>query len=234
MSLLFNASSFFFQVVTKINSDHRFDVDGFQYMIIREDRHDDMTDICMRHFFPDEVVARAVGLIVDDELRMFMLGAIKQNLSIALVSCQTQEIIGGRVITTANRDDNDDFDFKSKPTQLGIDVMAELDRRCNVFDHYTVNDIFNFFGLVVHRDYRRMGIGEKLMRAAVFFIQNLGLREVIIKGTASSNISQRLYEKVGFEMLSEMIYDEYRFEGVQILSNTGENTTQKLYGMKVN
>ena len=132
-------------------------------MIVREDRHGDMADMCMRHFFPDEVVARAVGLVVNDELKMFMLGAIQQNLSVALVSCETNEIIGGRVITTANRDDGDDNNttFESKPIQIGVDVMADLDRRCNVFDHYHVDEVFQFFGLVVHRDYRRRGIGKK-------------------------------------------------------------------------
>ena len=115
-----------------------------------------------------------------------------------------------------------------------VDVMAELDRRCNVFDHYHMDEVFQFFGLVVHRDNRRRGIGKKLMRAAVFFVQNLDVGDVVIKGTASSNISQRLYEKFGFEMLSKMTYDDYKFEGEHVLSDTGENKTQKLYGMRVN
>ena len=115
------------QAIRKVNSDHRFDVEGYQYTVIREDRYEDMLDVYTHHFFPDEVVSRAVGVIVDDELRMFMLAAVQQNLSIALVSCQTQEIIGGRAIMLANRDDSHDVAFQSKPTRISIDVMAELD-----------------------------------------------------------------------------------------------------------
>ena len=87
---------------------------------------------------------------------------------------------------------------------------------------------------MVHRDYRQRRIGEKLMRAAISFVRNLGLGHVIIKGGGSSNFSHRLYEKVGFEILSELVYDEYKFEGINVLSNTGEHKTHKLYGMSIN
>ena len=224
-----------FQTIQKVNSDHRFDVEGFQYEVIREDRYDDMLDLYMCHFFPDEPLSRAVGVVVDDELRMFMLAAIQQNLSVALVSCETQEIIGGRIIEVANRDDNHDISLlKLEPNRICVDVMAEMDRRCNVFDYYNVNDIINFFGLVVHRNYRQRGISEKLMRAAVFFVQNLGLGHVIIKGGGTSSFSQRLYEKIGFETLAEVVYAEYTVDGKVVVSNTGEHKSERLYGWSIN
>ena len=208
---------------------------GFQYVRIREERYEDMLDIYKCHFCPDEVVFRAVGAILDEELREFARAALRQNLSIALVSCKTGEIIGGRMIKVDNRDDQLDISkFKSEPNRKCADVYAELDRRCNVFDQYDVDELIHFYGLVVHRDYRQRGIGEKLMKAAVLFVQNLGLGPVIIKGVGSSNFSQRLYEKVGFEMLAEVVYAEYKVDGKVVVSETGEHKTVRMYGLSIN
>ena len=76
------------QAIEKVNSDHRFE-EGFQYVLIREDRYEDMLDIYICHFCPDEVVFRAVRGIVDQELREFTRAALQQYLSIALVSRKT-------------------------------------------------------------------------------------------------------------------------------------------------
>ena len=185
-------------------------------------------------FFPDEVVFRAVGAIVAEEIRELMRAPLQQNLSIALISRKTGKIIGGRMIKVDNRDDQLDISkIKSEPNRKCVDVYAELDRRCNVFDHYNVDELIYFYGLVVHRDYRQRGIGEKLMRAAVFFVQNLGLGLFIIKGDGTSNFSQRLYEKVGFEMLAEVVYAEYKIDGNVVVSETGEHKTERMYGLPV-
>ena len=109
--------------------------------------------------------------------------------------------------------------------------MTELDRRCNIFDYYRVNDVIHFFGIGIRRDYRRRGFGESLMGAAICFVRNLGLGDVIIKGEGTSNFSQRVFEKIGFDILSEVVYADYKVDGKVVTTGRGDHKCEKLYGM---
>ena len=86
-------------------------------------------------------------------------------------------------------------------------------------------------GFVVHKDYRHRGIGEKLMRAALYFIRNLNLGGVVIKAGGSSNYSKRVFEKLGFEKLSELTYAEFKMDGKVVIVNTGEHKSEIRYGL---
>lgn len=71
------------------------------------------------------------------------------------------------------------------------------------------------------------------MRAAVFFIRNLELGDVVIKGEGTSNFSKRVFEKVGFEVLAEVVYADYKVDGKIVIHSTGEHKTGRLYGLFV-
>ena len=223
------------QAIKMVNSTSRFEVMGFQYEIIRGYRYEDMLDFYRDHFFPDEPLAQSLGCVMGDELRGIMRSALQHNISIALVSCATKEIIGGRIIHIADRNDvHDASRLKAEPLRKVIDIMTELDRRCNIFDHYCVNDVIHFFGIGVRRDYRRRGIGEMLMRAAICFVRNLGLGDVIIKGEGTSTFSQRVFEKIGFDILSEIVYADYKVDRKAVTTGRGDHKCEKLYGMRIN
>ena len=72
------------------------------------------------------------------------------------------------------------------------------------------------------------------MRAAVYFIFNLGLGHVAIKAGGSSNFSKRVFEKLGFEKLSEIVYSEFKIDGKVVIKNTGEHKSEIRYGMSRN
>ena len=171
---------------------------------------------------------------MEDEFRGIMRAAIQENLSVALVSVATGEIVGGRVIMIENRNDEHDVStLKTEALRKYIDIMNELDRRCNIFDHYGVDNVILFFGIGVHRDYRRRGIGEKLMRAAVCFVSHLDLGDVVIKGEGTSNFSQRVFENIGYDVLSEVVYSEYRVDGTVVTTGRGDHKCERLYGMRI-
>ena len=218
-----------------MNAEDELQVVGFQYVIVRGDRHEDMLDTFKDHFFPDEPISHSLGLIMSDELREFMRVPLQQNLSIALVSSKTQEIIGGRIIKVNNREDKLAIGtFQSEGMKQFAYISTEADKRCNIFDYYNVDEVLYFYGLTVHRGYRRRGIGERLMRAALFFIRCLDLGTVIIKGGGTSTFSQRLFEKLGFEKLSEVVYSEFKLDGKVVITNSGEHKSEIRYGMSVN
>jgi RimJ/RimL family protein N-acetyltransferase len=55
-------------------------------------------------------------------------------------------------------------------------------------------------GMGVLREYRRMGLGKRLARAAIDKAQTLGLERVELSVLASNTSAIRLYEKLGFEV----------------------------------
>ena len=205
-------------------------------MIVREDRYEDMLDLYKDHFFPDEPISQSIGLTMDDELRDFMRKPLLQNLSIALVSSRTGELIGGRIIKVNNRQENrlPIATFKSEAMKKFAHISTEADKLCNIFDYYSVQEIFHFYGIVVRREFRRRGLGEKLMRAALLFIRSLDLGVVVLKGGGTSLYSQRLFEKMGFEKLSEVVYSEFKIDGEIVMTNTGEHKSEIRYGMCIN
>ena len=170
---------------------------------------------------------------MDDELRDFMRKPLLQNLSIALVLSQTGELIGGRIIKVNNRQENKlpISTFKSEAMKKFAYISTEADKRCNIFDHYNVEEVLHFCGIAVRRDFRQRGIGYKLMRAAVLFIRSLELGTVVIKGDGTSLHSQRLFEKTGFEKLSEVVYSEFKMDNEIVVQNTGENKSEIRYGL---
>lgn len=183
-----------------------------------------MLDFFKEH--PDEPVSRSVGLTMDGELRDLLRSVLEYNLSVALVSSETREIIEGRIISVKNKNDTIDINsLKSELLMKYVDIMTELDRLTSIFEYFKVDDVIHFFGFGVHKKYRHRGIGEKLMRAAVFFYRNLELGDVVIKGEGTSNFSKRVFEKVGFEVLAEVVYADYKVDGKIVIHSTGEHKT---------
>ena len=193
-----------------------------------------MLDFFKKHFVPDEPMGKRYGYTTGDELLAMHQVALKDGLSIALVSNDNNEIIGGRIIRIADR--SEDLVFSgviSEPFRKILGVIGDLYKRCNVFDHYQVDEMFYFLGFCVHRDYRRRGIGEKLMRAGLSFVSSLDLGDVIIKGEGTSNYSQRVFEKVGFDVLSEVLYADHDTDGLVITSDLVEHGCARLYGLRI-
>ena len=76
-----------------------------------------------------------------------------------------------------------------------------------------------------------MGLGNRLLAASVGMCQELRFKA--IKGEGTSNFSQKVAEKQGFEILATMPYDSYYHNGRPIREGTGEHTMTKIYGMKL-
>ena len=155
-------------------------------------------------------------------------------MCLALVSDSTGEIVGVRanhIISKAVKLDK--THIKTEGIRKFINFIQYLDSLCSVFDHYNVEEVFHFLALGVHKDYRQRGIGTKMMKAAVTLVENLGLGNVIIKGDGTSNYSKRIFEKLGFDMLLEVKYEDYKENGDVVFKNMGEHKSFKVYGKKV-
>ena len=193
-----------------------------------------MLEFYKGHFCPDEPINRSLNIPWDQEAIESFTESFRHNLTIALVSDDTGEIVGGRILIIANNNDKiDTSKYKSETLKKLMDITYHFGTLCNMFEHYKVEEMIHFFGLGVHRDYRRKGIGTKLQKAAMAFVRNMGIGPVLIRGEASSNYSRMIYERLQFECLATIVFAEYKVNGEVVLKNMEENKTYKLYGKVV-
>ena len=149
----------------------------------------------------------------------------------ALLSDKTDEVIAARVITLHDRNVHfSSEDFESDAMKKIVAIYNHITAKCNIYDHYNVDELFHFFGFGVHRDYRRKGIATKVMKAAVALVKNMNIGSVVIQGEGTANGSKRIYEKLGFEILAEVVYDDYKVNGEIVFKNMGDEKFERLYG----
>ena len=169
---------------------------------------------------------------MDEETHEIFQSILQQNLSLALVSSSTREIIGLRVMRIGGKEDSFDHKkIKSDGTRKLFEFDEYKDEYLDVLSHYGVDEAFEFYGLSVHKDHRRKGIGLKLMQAALLFISSMNLGSVVVKGDCDSNFSKCIYERLGFDCLGEIMFDDYnKVKGEEVIADTGEHKSLKMYG----
>ena len=209
-------------------------MEGFRYELILEDRYQDVLDFYRDHFVPDEPVGRCIGLSFVEELETLVASELRHNMSLALVSASSGEIIGVRINSIISKNDlHDTSQIKSEKMKIIEEFLIYLGDLNNIFDHYGVEDAVHFFGIGIHREYRGNGFGTQLMKAAIALFKNLEIGGIVIKGEGSSNYSKRIYEKFEFDILAEVVYADYKVDGVVVFQNLGEHKYERLYGKVV-
>ena len=181
--------------------------------------------------YPDEPLCSSLGMIMDDEVRAMSMGPLRQNMTVVLVNTKSREIIGQRVLSIMSIHDKIDLDkIKVPGNRKFLQLYDTINKKSDFWNHYKVEEAFHFFGLSVHRDFRRRGIGTKLMQAALLFIKNMNLGQpVLVKALGDSNYSHRIFERCGFDCLAEIMYDDYKVDGEQVVTGTGEHKSIKLF-----
>ena len=91
--------------------------------------------------------------------------------------------------------------------------------------------MFRFSNIAVAKKYRQLGVAGRLMKASMEFAKRLGFKA--IKGEGDSNYAQKIYDKLGFEVLKEMSYDSYIYEGEPLGNRTGIHRNTKIYGIRL-
>ena len=198
------------QALQVVQSSAQCAVEGYRYTIIQEDLYEKAGDFMAEHLFPDEPLCKGIDLTWNPEIENIMMSSVKENMSLALISTETDEIIGLRVMQIETKDQHiETDDLKEESVKLFMNIVGFMENMFDVFKHYEVDEVFSFFGLSVHIDHRRKGLGLKLMQAAIIFIENLKVGPVVVKGDCDSVFSNRIYEKTGYTLLKKVSYEDF-------------------------
>ena len=61
----------------------------------------------------------------------------------------------------------------------------------------------HLFSIAVHRDFRRKGIGKRLMEEIIFELKSLGVRTLTLEVRVSNADASQFYRKIGFLAVGE-------------------------------
>jgi [ribosomal protein S18]-alanine N-acetyltransferase len=89
------------------------------------------------------------------------------------------------------------FELTENPVSRGW--VAEVDGRiAAILVLWFIIDEAHIATIAVHPDYRRQGIGEKVLLHALLAVQDEGARRVFLEVRAGNAAAQAMYEKYGF------------------------------------
>ena len=210
-----------------------YEFDKGRLAVITQEHYDATYDIMGNHFTPDSPLCKAFGVTWNKCFEDFTSDLLKQNLSICVISEETDEVIGVHIISVMKRSDPtvDISLVQDEPIREVLVFLQQKDEEINFFDRYGVDEYIHLEMLAVHKDFRQKGYGGLLVQAAVALCRELGFEVITSEGT--SNFSQKIFEKNGFEILAKLPYDSYIYKGQPIINGTGEDTMTKLYGLKI-
>ncbi|KAL4239106.1 hypothetical protein ACF0H5_003809 [Mactra antiquata] len=219
------------QALDKVKSE--FEVENGRLAIITPDRYAETYDIMGNHFIPDEPLCRSFGVVWEEEHERVIFEYLKCNLSICMISKDSNEICGVVLNGILNISDPpiDLSKFNYEPLRSYFLFLTHKDKEVHFFEHFGEDEAIHFFALGVKSTYRRMGLGGKLLAAAVAMGRELGFKVGKIEGV--SNFSQRIIENQGFETLYTIPYDSYIYQGHPLKDKTGEHTQMKIYGKRL-
>ena len=66
---------------------------------------------------------------------------------------------------------------------------------------WTIYDEVHILNIAVHPDYRKMGIGEKLISDCLSYSSGNGLKYAILEVRVSNKAARNLYHKIGFRQI---------------------------------
>ena len=185
------------------------------------------------HFVPNEPLCQTFGVTWNKDPEKLTLEALKKNVSICMISQDTEEIMGVRITSIMRKTDSpeDLSDMENEPLRSLLTFLTHRDKEVDFFERYEVDKAIHFFTLTVNQKYRCNGVGGRLIAVSVAMSRELGFK--VIKGECTSNFSQRIFEKQGFVIVLEMPYASYFYNGRPIIEGTGEHTMTKVYALKI-
>lgn len=214
------------EIVSEISSE--LELIGMHIELQSDSRTDELVDFLLEQFFPDETIRKSLDIDMGDHYREMLKKRYCANLSLLLISDETGKIIGCRTMEITSAKEIEEelrtlSQLPDKKVETALTFLHHKDHEMDVFRHFNVDVAFHFLNLGIHRDYRQKGLASKMMQAALLFIERSGLEHPCITGDATSNASQKVYEKFDFEVLHKFVYEDYKVNGEVVIKNTGQN-----------
>lgn len=183
------------------------------------------------------------------ELEELCLDAARDGVSVVAIDVATGRVVGVAFnkIQVNNYGERSAFEVfsencKCKASKALVDFMINVDARLNLFEHYNVDTILEIMFLATLPGYTRRRIGELLTSSSVELASELRRGKPVktpvtvlgdntlrnpksvpqlVSAIMTSNYSQKIASKCGFETLTRVDYTEFSHDGCTFASRVG-------------
>lgn len=186
-----------------------------------------------------------------EELEELCLNAAKDGVSVVAIDITTNEVVGvafNKLQVSTNSSEKSFFERFSdncryKSSKSLTDFMISVDSRINLFKHYYVNCILEIMFLAILPAYGKRRIGEMLITSSLELgkelkrgenvripitihgsneITNADVVPALTSAIMTSNYSSRIASKLHFDILLELSYDDFEFNGKKFSERIGQ------------
>nr|XP_049706934.1 uncharacterized protein LOC110370210 [Helicoverpa armigera] len=205
------------------------------------------------HFFKDEPVCIGTEMNINPLAREDMLelcaDAALDGMSLVAISNENEEVVSAlfnklQEVPT-NTSEKTFFETFSEerckhgPSRAVVNVMVELDAKCNFYEKYNADCACEFMFLGTHREHRRKNLGMLLCRTAVeqirklkyapatpLTIQDLGPKYSFMKprtpitkvpeichALCTTVATQKIFKSLGFDEVATFPLADFTFNG---------------------
>ncbi|XP_017881912.2 uncharacterized protein LOC108626019, partial [Ceratina calcarata] len=186
-----------------------------------------------------------------EELEELCVDAAKDGVSVVAVDVNSGEVVGvafNKIQVATSGSEKSAFQLfgencKYKSSKALVNFMIDVDSRIDLFKHYNTNCIFEVMFLATSPSRQKCRIGELLVSSSIEVakelkkgngvktpvtvngdnsIQNQEAVPTLVSAIMTSNYSQKIAAKLGFEKLAIVSYKEFSFAGKSFSENIGE------------
>ncbi|XP_058820402.1 arylalkylamine N-acetyltransferase 1 isoform X3 [Topomyia yanbarensis] len=201
--------------------------------LITEDDAEDVLKLLKKFFFKDEPLNTFVELGECKELEKYSTKCLHEHCSFKAVNSRG-EIVGVNINGLINRPTETDepqpklADGCEHPKfKMIMALMDYVDERFNIFDlHKDIDRLLDVKIMSVDTRYRGMGIAGKLTDRTMECVKEKNIKLVHV--LCSSHYSARVMEKMGFEEVYNLPYQDYLVNGEQVLNPEKPHTAVRI------
>ncbi|XP_044581312.1 uncharacterized protein LOC123262892 [Cotesia glomerata] len=198
-----------------------------------------------------------------EELEQLCMHTAKDGVSVVAIDVNTMEVVGvafNKLHTRLAQDQRGFFEefsenCKYKASKFLVDFMISVDAKVNLFKHYNVDCILEIMFLATKPSFQKRRIGELLVSSSLELgrqlykgmavkteveideqpFTNADAVPSLVSAIMTSNYSQKISQKLGFDNLAEVSYDEYTFAGKKASERIGSvHKTARLVAKRLN
>ncbi|XP_043796788.1 uncharacterized protein LOC122717105 [Apis laboriosa] len=236
--------------------------DELEYKLLTRDKVEDTLAI-QAETMKQENLAIGLGMFEEDgapeEMNLLFKEVIKDGMTLIAVDKKTDEVAAvafNKLHAKPRKDEKNELDtfieenLKHQTCRKLIKFLDDIDN-VDIFERYNTNGAMEVFYLGTNPRYQGRGIGRQMMQRCIEFGRGLlnGTRRrtsidgiileqsvtpKIIFGVFASNYSQRIADKLGFDVLQEVRYDDYVSNGRKMSERIGSvHKTARLQILKL-
>ncbi|XP_053607958.1 uncharacterized protein LOC128673841 [Plodia interpunctella] len=148
-----------------------------------EERMEDATELFFDYLLKDEALQKISGVAFSEDARNeckpYLIGLLRQktNHMVVCVEETTGKIVGASCMALSTKHERDipTAMLQTNEVKILFKILSGMPDLYNIGKTYTVDKWYSGLGIVVHPDYRGLGVGSALVRSRRHICKELGV-----------------------------------------------------------